>query len=423
MYAGLPIVTNKITEEEQRGITHHLLGFIDLEEETWRVGMFKRKASQIIQEIRSRGRLPILVGGTHYYTQSLLFDNSLVESQKEQEASVQVQLSIQEISEKFPILDAPTEDIIARLREVDPIMADRWHPKDRRKIRRSLEIFLMTGRRASDIYTEQKELRVSNKIDLEGGETFVNERYSPLLLWVHADSSVLKKRLDARVDKMVTAGLIDEVKSMDSFLQQKAAAGSTVDQTRGIWVSIGFKEFEPFISASKADDVSPAELSKLLDLSIEQTQAATRQYAKSQVRWIRLKLIPALKDEGILPSLYLLDGTDIANWTENVSKPSIELTKVFLAGGSLPGPLEVCAAAAEFLDPDNNSDGKANIWFRQECQMCGVVSVTDLQWQTHLKSRRHRGVLKKKQKNEARSKYVQDSGESDKASRSLPDSC
>jgi tRNA dimethylallyltransferase len=72
MYKGLPIITNKITTEEQKGIRHHLLGCIALDKPTWTVGKFVPEALRIVKEIRSRGRLPILVGGTHYYIQSVI---------------------------------------------------------------------------------------------------------------------------------------------------------------------------------------------------------------------------------------------------------------------------------------------------------------------------------------------------------------
>lgn len=71
LYEGLPVVTNKITTSEQQGIPHHLLGCIGLKEETWTVGKFVKEALTVIEEIRSRGRLPIVVGGTHYYTQAV----------------------------------------------------------------------------------------------------------------------------------------------------------------------------------------------------------------------------------------------------------------------------------------------------------------------------------------------------------------
>jgi tRNA dimethylallyltransferase len=83
LYSGLPIITNKITVEERKGVPHHLLGCIDFGEPTWVVGTFVKRALSIIEEIRSRGKLPILVGGTHYYTQSLLFRDRLAETEED----------------------------------------------------------------------------------------------------------------------------------------------------------------------------------------------------------------------------------------------------------------------------------------------------------------------------------------------------
>ena len=400
MYDGLPIITNKITVEEQQGIPHHLLGFIALDEEPWRVGLFKKKAGQIIKEIRSRGRLPIVVGGTHYYTQSLLFDHSLLGEQAEGEEQYNTEFSNEEIVERFPVLSGPTEIMIERLKEVDPVMADRWHPKDRRKIRRSLEIFLTTGKKASELYAEQRERKLHGIVE-NGTSTSVIGDGSTLLFWVHAETETLKRRLDTRVDKMLDAGLLDEVKSMELYLSRESQAGVTIDRTRGIWVSIGWKEFEPYLKALKTGTASQLDLKKLYELSIEQTKAATRQYAKRQVRWIRLTLIPALSDENALDKLYLLDGTNISQWAEAVSKPAINVTARFLEGNELPPPQEMSEAAQQILAPTDGFDEKPDVWFRQECEVCHMVAVNDVQWQTHLKSRRHRALVKKKQKNEA----------------------
>jgi tRNA dimethylallyltransferase len=413
MYDGLPIVTNKISVEEQEGIPHHLLGFVALDEEPWRVGLFRKKASQIITEIRSRGRLPILVGGTHYYTQSLLFGDSMVRDRADDDSIAQSELSHQEISEKYPILDGPTEDIIAKLREVDPTMADRWHPNDRRKIRRSLEIFLMTGKKASEIYSEQKDRKISDWSEATNQTGSAMDKYSPLLFWVHAESETLKKRLDGRVENMVKAGLLEEVKAMNSFLLQQEIQGTPVDRTRGIWVSIGFKEFEQYLKALESGTGSPEELSRLLESSIEQTQAATRQYAKRQVRWIRLKLVPALKDDNALDKLYLLDGTDVSKWKGTVAKPAIDIVTSFLQGRELEPPLDICQAASEILTAaETGIDKKPDVWFRQVCDLCNITAVTDTQWQIHLKSRRHRALTKKKQRNGVEGKFCHQSGDS-----------
>lgn len=395
MYDGLPVTTNKITVEEQQGIPHHLLGFIGLDEEPWRVGLFKRKASQIIREIRSRGRLPIVVGGTHYYTQSLLFEDALVSDNIGDEEEVQTELSSQEISEKFPILDAPPEAILERLREVDPKMANRWHPNDTRRIRRSLEIFLLSGRKASDIYAEQREAKSSQTAHLDIEEPYQSAS-NTLLFWVYSDSNILKRRLDDRVDKMLQAGLLNEVESMNGFLVKQIKAGVAVDRTRGIWVSIGWKEFEQYLAALQNGTESQEKLEELYELSIEETKAATRQYARRQTRWIRLKLMPALSDRNALDKLYLLDGSDISLWSDNVSKPAIVTTQDFLAGLELRPPSELSEAANRLLGHETPPEDEA---IHQECDICNVVCVREQQWQAHLRSRRHRQLLKKRQRN------------------------
>lgn len=401
MYDGLPIITNKITVTEQKGIPHHLLGFIALDEEPWRVGLFKKKAGQIIQEIRSRGRLPILVGGTHYYTQSLLFKDALVCEELAGAEAIQPEISNEEIARRFPILEGPVEAVMERLRQVDPVMAERWHPNDTRKIRRSLEIFLLTGKKASDIYKEQKENNKQTTIANQGFSEdpitpMTSDTASTLLFWVYSESETLKKRLDARVDKMLEAGLLEEVKSMNGFLRDKERDDITVDRSRGIWISIGWKEFEPYLAALASGTGDQGTLNNLLSMSIEQTKAATRQYAKRQIRWIRLKLIPALSSQNALDNLYLLDGTDLSQWTSSVSDPAIHLTANFLAGEHLRAPGDLSDAAKEHLTLEKSIESTNGV--RHECEMCHTITVTEEQWQAHLKSRTHRRLVKKEQK-------------------------
>ncbi|KFY30185.1 hypothetical protein V493_02077 [Pseudogymnoascus sp. VKM F-4281 (FW-2241)] len=402
MYTGLPIVTNKITPAEQQGVRHHLIGNVSLQEEPWHVGVFKREAEGIIEEIRSRGRLPILVGGTHYYTQSLLFDDRLVDDADEKTQSLQDgNPEIDEPSQKHPILAASTEEILAKLREVDPIMADRWHPKDRRRIQRSLEIYLTQGQKASDVYAKQRERKSAPQQDGASSNREEPDRIltleSTLLFWVHAGQEVLKSRLDARVDKMVENGLIEEVQTLQKLMELETAASRPPDLTRGIWVSIGFKEFSPYLSTITDPAATEKDKSKALALSIEQTKAATRQYAKRQVRWIRLKLLIALKKADSLRNLYLMDGSDVSNFQRDVSGKAIEVCGDFLGGLDLPPPTEMSPAAAEFLTPSRDFDfgDRPDLWIRQTCDVCNVTAVTEANWNFHLQSRSHRGKLRK----------------------------
>jgi tRNA dimethylallyltransferase len=405
MYNSLPIITNKITTEEQKGVPHHLLGIVGLDEEPWRVGLFKKKATSIIKEIRSRGKLPILVGGTHYYTQSLLFKEALISSDANSEEDAVEGMSRDELNRRFPILDRPTEEILEQLRMVDPVMADRWHPNDRRKIQRSLEIYLMTGTPASKTYEEQQKRKIlhqSGSASVENSSEAENALLlqSTLIFWVHANPEVLSKRLDERVDKMLESGLINEVETMDKFLHDQAAKGITVDRSSGIWVSIGFKEFESYIDAVKSSDLQSTEIQSLFAAAIEKTKAATRQYAKRQIRWIRIKLLAALSNANSLSSIYLLDGSNLDRWTASVSGPATDIVYKFLAKEELPIAREMSIAAAELLTPKQTFElsDRRDLWVRQTCELCSTTAVTDEQWQRHIKGRSHRRAVKKANK-------------------------
>lgn len=366
------------------------------------MGVFKSEAEGIIAEIRKRGKLPVLVGGTHYYTQSLLFEDSLVDTQESGEET--------EAEERFPVLRGSKGEMYEKLMEVDPVMAKRWHVNDWRRVRRSLEIYLRTGRRASDIYAEQKQRKASNMGDGLGEGPLIQSPVANgeiLLFWVHSEGQILKRRLDDRIDKMVKTGLLDEVKSMDDFLRRQTEAGVDVDLTRGIWVSIGWKEFEPYLKALKSGTAPQAELDRLYELSVKQTQASTRQYARSQVRWIRIKLASALAEENALDKLYLLDSSDVSQFDAAVSSPAIDITSKFLEGSELPAPQGISDAAKEFLTPHSYVQEPRDKDFHQVCETCNLTIIVEEQWTRHLQSRRHRALVKKKLKNAQYGRFLQ----------------
>jgi len=378
MYEGLPIATNKIPPEDRKGIPHHLLSCVRLDKEPWTVRQFRDRASGVIEEIRSRGRLPILVGGTHYYTQSLLFNDAVVEPEDSESRTEE------ENERKWPILDSTTEVILEELRKVDHAMATRWHPNDRRKIRRSLEIWLTTGKKASDVYNQQRQ--ESSIVNLDNAvQPFVEESRSPLaydsfVLWTWASSDVLNQRLAERVDKMVFEGLLDEVESMYDFMQEQAQLGKIVDQSRGIWVAIGFKELLPYIISNKRS-------AKLRQEGIDCTKIANRQYAKRQVRWIKLKLQRAISAAGACDKLFLLDATDLTQW-HSVEERAQDITAAFLDGGMLPKPESLSDAAGEMLVMTEEDPKSA-----RRCEICGKTLMSEQEWISHLKSKGHKSAV------------------------------
>ena len=393
MYDGLPITTNKISLEERKAIPHHLLGCVKLYEEPWTVQQFRNRATNIIEGIRSRNKLPILVGGTHYYTQSLLFKDAVL-------TEVEIEhLDHEEQERQWPILNASTEDMLKELRRVDPIMAQRWHPKERRKIRRSLEIWLTTGRKASDVYDQQRLVTTgfysqydhsagnptgsTNGVEQRSGmESKPALHYDTLIFWTHANPEVLNARLENRVDAMVLDGLLSEVGSMYKYLLDQEQQGITVDQTRGIWVAIGFKENLPYLMHGN-------DLERLKKEGIERTKVATRQYAKRQVRWIKLRLQRAIATANSGHKFFLLDTTDLKRWSQNVEEKARDITEAFLCGSALPKPESLSNAAKEALVVTEGEPMAATY-----CEACDKTLMSEGQWVRHLKSKGHKSAVR-----------------------------
>ncbi|KAL4914271.1 IPP transferase-domain-containing protein [Aspergillus aurantiobrunneus] len=410
MYRGLPIITNQIPVEERNGIRHHLISCIDFEEKPWRISMFRRECLRLIGDIHARGKLPVLVGGTHYYTQSVLFQDQLVAKESESSDEEVNSCPAEDVDSavKWPILDAEPELVLQKLREVDPIMADRWHPKDTRKIRRSLEIYFQTGKPASQVYTEQR----LSKQDAARNDNFVPSagqlRFDTLLLWVHSEKPTLSERLHKRVDVMIDQGLLSEASRMSSYLQEKEAQGITIDQTRGVWISIGFKELAPYFDAVKDGSKTEKELESLRQSCIELVKIATRQYAMSQLKWIRNKLWNGLAEAGMTHRLYLLDSTNVEDWSKNIREPSELLVEALLKKEPLPDPKSLSELARTILGakeaqppPMDNSIAKC-----VTCDVCHKTMANEEQWKVHINGSAHKRVLKSLARKEERDAYL-----------------
>ncbi|KAI9832079.1 MAG: hypothetical protein M1826_002407 [Phylliscum demangeonii] len=425
LYDGLPIITNKISLHDQQGIPHHLLGCVKLDEEPWTVEGFVREGSRAIRDIQSRGCLPILVGGTHYYIQALLsqyagraFESSGAAAGAKTgtgTASEAEHLTFDELHRRFPILTAPSEEIWARLKEVDPVMANRWHPSDRRRVHRSLTIYLTTGQRASEWYEEQRQAKPApedvpdaapadhpTRIPLRS----LSAQASILILWIHVPPDVLHERLDARVHGMLERGLLSEIGTLHAHRPAPHPPphdpGQAVDKTRGIWVSIGYRQFEAFYHALGAGTASSAELGALKQEAIFRTQVATRQYAKQQTGWIRQKLAQAVTTAGLSGRFFVLDGggREVEQWRERVFQPAADLVARLLAGHTLPAPATVCPGMVELLAPRHDWDisDRPDLWVRQSCEICGTVALTERAWTLHVQGRRHRRARRQRRR-------------------------
>lgn len=422
LYEGLPIVTNKIAPTEQYGIRHHLLGTVPLEARTWNAPRFAKEAMRIIEDIRNKGKIPILVGGTHYYLQSTLFTNGLVTKDNESildsndldsatsdmgDVSEDDMLTVAEQETRWPILKASPEEIRAELLRVDPVMAARWHPNDFRKIRHSLLICLRSGRPTSEIYANQAQnrQRLANQVREDdyssdiGIDTDVSSqsilRYDNLLFWTYTKHDVLDTRLSKRVEKMIERGLLDEIKQMYNFRVLQEQNGQGIDLTRGVWIAIGYKQFAQYLDevTKPVSTQIDEQIQTALAHGIEKTHVATRQYAKYQHRWIRSKLLSSLDAAGMRDKLFLLNSSDITEFSAEVEDKAIDIATRWLASHTLPQPQDISPFAREIL-------GGLGVRERVErsarvCELCDMTVMTDVDWMKHEKSTKHKRAKKR----------------------------
>lgn len=360
----------------------------------------------VIDAVRRRGNLPILVGGTGYYVMSLLFRRAIVEEEQDGTEEMDGEGTR---DEHLRILSTSTEEMYARLNEVDPEMARTWHPNDRRKIQRSLEIWLRTGKKPSEVYREQKDMKERRNGEEEGEEPESEVRYDPLIFWLEAEDSALKARLNGRVDAMVTQGLLKEVLEMKEVEEDAMANGVVLDQTKGIWVAIGYKQLMPLLNATRKsdddkDEQYKMEVERCRNDGIEAMKSATRQYAKRQNRWIRIRFAKALKDAEILENMFLLDCTDVQRWDEKVVEPGLSIARAFLLGDAMPRNSSLSGLASEmFARIEEQDDVTRQVRF---CEVCKKTLMSDQEWLKHLKSQTHKKVLAGIRKRAQRDEYL-----------------
>jgi tRNA dimethylallyltransferase len=415
LYQGLPVITNKISVEEQQGIPHHLLGVVGLEEEAWTVHRYVREAWRVIGEVHERGRLPVVCGGTGYYSHAVLCGGALLAGEEKIEGGQGEENSdaegtgtengatgggIEEAKRRWPILTASSEEMHMELKRLDPDMANTWHPKDYRRVQRSLEICLRTGRRVSEIYQEQKE---ADNTSLH---------YDPLLLWLQAEDSALKSRLDARVCDMVKNGLFEEALALAQFEASQTSKGHHVDKSRGIWVSIGYKETQPW-TASQLHTPEPIEAAKQSPLAqscIDAVQAGTRQYAKRQERYIGVSFAKSVLRANVVDHLFLLDGTDLSKFHSHLIPQAVQLTQAWLSDDVLPEPSSLSKLAAEMFAKVRGESPQRSMRVKHFCEVCKRTLMTEHEWEVHMNGRGHKRAVAGRKKHEAALQYIEKRG-------------
>ena len=243
IYRGMTIGTAAPTEDEMDGIAHHMVAIAE-PEENWSVARFVEEADKCIQDILSRGRLPILVGGTGLYLDAIIAGRTFAPGESGGE--------IRKTLEKR-LAEGGIEPLIEELRAVDPESAARLPAADEKRILRALEVYLETGKTITQHNLESQA--IPPKYDAKFiGLTF-------------ADRADMRALIDLRVDKMVEAGLIGEIRTL-------LARG--LDRSCTALQAIGYKEFLAAMNGEAS-----------MEDAIEEVKLRSRQYAKRQLTWLR----------------------------------------------------------------------------------------------------------------------------------------
>lgn len=270
IYKYMDIGTAKITREEMDGVRHFLVDELEPDEE-FNVVVFQKMAKAALQDIYSRGKVPIVVGGTGFYIQALLYDIDFTDTKKdsgEKTAAADTSVLLQEdkdcchsgneqINEYRKKLGKLADEkgglyLHQMLKEVDEEAADKIHPNNVKRIIRALEYFHETGKKISEHNKEQQE-KVSP--------------YNFVYFVLNNDRDILYKRIDTRVDKMFEAGLVREVES----LRQKGYNKELVSMQ-----GIGYKEIFDYLDGAYDEEMAEYVIKR-----------DTRHFAKRQLTWFR----------------------------------------------------------------------------------------------------------------------------------------
>ncbi len=242
VYKGMDIGTAKITKEEMQGVPHHLIDILDPKED-FNVVRFKTLAKEKVKEINARGMVPIVVGGTGFYIQALLYDIDFTDNDDD----MSYRHELEEKAEK----EGP-EALHEMLKEIDPESAEAIHANNVKRVIRALEFYKKSNTTISSHNREQRE-NVSP----------YDYRYFALT----DDRAKIYERIDRRVDIMLQNGLVDEVKRL-------LEAGVPEDSVS--MQGLGYKEIVNFLQGRCS-----------LEEAVYVIKRDTRHFAKRQLTWLR----------------------------------------------------------------------------------------------------------------------------------------
>ena len=241
IYKGMDIATAKATKEEQCGIPHYLMDFLP-PTELFSVSDYVEMAKNTINDILSRGKIPVICGGTGLYIRSLVENIQFSPEQADENLR-------NELNERYE--KEGGEVLLKELAEFDPEIAKTLHPSNNKRIVRAIEIYQTTG------ITMSEHIRRSKDIPSPYEWTVIGIAF--------ADRQKLYDRINLRVGIMLKQGLLEEAKEFYRENKGKTAIGA-----------IGYKELKPYLDGEMS-----------LEQAVENLKQVTRNYAKRQMTWFK----------------------------------------------------------------------------------------------------------------------------------------
>ena len=242
VYKYMDIGSAKIRPEEMQGIRHYLIDELEPDEE-FHVVKFQQMAKEAMEAIYAKGKIPIVVGGTGFYIQALLYDIDFTESNEDTAYRQELE---QLANEKG------AEHLHEMLRKVDPVSADTIHANNVKRVIRALEFYHQTGEKISE-HNEQERAK--------------NSPHDFCYFVLNDDREKLYERINLRIDQMLEEGLVDEVKA----LKDKGYTRDMVSMQ-----GLGYKEILDYLN----DECT-------LEEAIYILKRDTRHFAKRQLTWFR----------------------------------------------------------------------------------------------------------------------------------------
>jgi tRNA dimethylallyltransferase len=254
VYRYFDIGTAKPSIERRKEIPHHLIDIVN-PDEGFSAGEFNKRAFKITEELHGKGKVPVIAGGTGLYIKALI-NNLGCGVIKNEEARERIKSEFKEMGENA---------MYGKLKTIDPQAANKIHPKDRYRIERALEVYYSSGKPISEFHKEDK--KQWSVVSGQWSAEEIKSRFKVKYFVLNMDRKLLYKRIEERVDGMISAGLLYETEKI---------------------LKMGYnKNLKPFQSLGYFQMIQYLDGKMDFDSAVQEIKKETRRFAKRQLTWFR----------------------------------------------------------------------------------------------------------------------------------------